>query len=1012
MSAFDLGRRGARAASRRLGLPAALLASGALFAACGGGGDGGTGPTTPTFPSPLAGEYRSVVGVAVPPGFPLQAFQMTLFAGTQSAQMQSNGQGLANLPTGIPVLVGAGASGSPSMLGVNTGSATQQISATSTAAALAFLSPALATTSTAQATQILSAINGSPALGALTTAVQNRLIAAPGQAITAADPAIASALRTVVNSVLGTITSPRFQQPLRPLPTTETPTDRGGVQLTVLPTRDNQGRLQVSLNNGQPRWVSVVRSYSNDGVTWTTPTAENGTFGVMLGAGTQGGSSIQPNTATIPLSPSPYVRIQTYGLGNDLATALDDPNARFIQAAQVAQWIATAAIPAVGPVLTTGALANNLAWGTGDAGTLQSWAQAALPCAQDAGVVAALRQSTQSGSFDAAFQPLYSCTVRAAATAPGVLTGLLTAAGQAGRTVPSEVTGMFTVLSNLGSGVEGAFNTPAIRALRAINTFTVIDSTLIVGITGVTEPFGPVAGGARVAIAGSGFTAGSTVSFGGRAGTSVQVVSTSRIDVTVPAGAAIGAVDVVVTTPGGGTGTCPNCFIYYTPTITINPQSGPVTGGTSVTVTDIPAASLIQRVDVGGRAATGLSVQSPTSVRFTTPSGTAQGAVAVEFVYPVGTLGCPGCFTYTGGTSGTGRFAGRVVNAVTQAPIAGASVSIRNAGTSTQVGTATSGADGTYLSGSLPAGRYDLHHSAAGYNNSPLFDQELIGGSGTPTTDLPTVQLIPTSAVSGTITGVVRNAVTNAVVSGATVELRTGAGSVSGTPIATATTNASGSYAFGTQPAGTYTVRATATGFTPSYVVVPVFQATNAAGPIFLSPTSGTVPVWRIVLSWSATPEDLDSHLFGPISGSTSRFHVYYSSTGSLTASPFAQLDVDVTTGFGPETITIGQQFAGVYRYAIRNFSGECCIRSSGARVDLYRGATLVRQFNPPQQEGRWWKVFELDGETITTVNTIDDTAPTDPLPGSGPLRVRSFVTEIMDAQSRMTPKAGGDFRR
>ncbi len=1003
-------RRGASAALWRV----RWLAAAAGVTACGGGGgDGSTGPPTSTFPTPLAGEFRSVVGVLVPPGFPLQANQMTLFAGTQSAQMQANGQGLANLPSGIPVIVGAGASGQPSMLGLNTGGgATQTISAQSTAQALAFLSPALATRNTGQATQIGAAITASPAFNALTAAVQTRLVASPGQAITVADPAIATALGTLVSNVLSTTTSPRFEQPARPLPSAETPTNRGGVQLTVLPTRDAQGRLQVSLDNGQPRWLSVVRSYSNDGVTWTTPSDENGTFGVMLGAGTTAGPSIQPPTATIPLSPSPYVRITTYGLGNDLATALNDPNAQYIRAAATAQWIASAAVPALEPVLATGALQTGLAWGTGQTGTMQSWTQAALPCSQDPAVVTALQQSTQSGSFDAAFRPMYACTMRAGATAPGVVTGLLTAAGLAGRTTPPELPGMFNVLSNLGTGVEGAYNTQAIRALRAINTFEVVDSTRIVRVTSVTEPFGDVAGGARVAVNGSGFAAGATVSFGGRAGTSVQVVSATRIDVTVPAGTAIGAVNVVVTNSGGGSATCTNCFIYFTPTIGISPESGPVSGGTQVTITDIPAAALITGVDVGTNAATGLSVLSPTSIRFTTPAGAAQGAVALNFRYAIGILGCPGCFTYTAGSSGTGRFSGRVVNAVTQAPIAGVSVSIRNAGTSTQVGTATSGADGTYLSGPLPAGRYDLHHSATGFSNSPLFDQELVGGAGTPTTNLPTVQMIPTSATSGTITGVVRNAVDNTTISGATVELRAGAGSTTGTPIATATTNASGSYTFATQPAGTYTVRATATGFTPSFVVVAVLQATNTAGPIFLSPSSGTVPVWRVVLSWGATPRDLDSHLFGPIPSSTSRFHVYYSSKGSLTTSPFAQLDVDVRSGFGPETITIGQQFAGVYRYGVYNFSGDCCIRTSGARVDLYRGATLVRQFYPPQQEGRWWKVFELDGETITTVNTIDDTAPTDPLPGSPRLRVRTFDDELRALHGAMPPKSGGAVRR
>jgi hypothetical protein len=1087
------------------------LAAAAGVAACGGGGggDGSTSPPASTFPSPPPGEFRSVVGVQVPPGFPLQASQMTLFAGTQSAQMQANGQGLANLPSGIPVIVGAGASGQPSMLGLNTGgSATQTLSAQSTAQALAFLSPALATRNTAQATQIASAITASPAFNALTAAVQARLVASPAQAITVADPGIATALGTLVSNVLSTTPSPRFQQPARPLPTSETPTNRGGVQLTVLPTRDAQGRLQVSLDNGQPRWLSVVRSYSDDGVTWTTPSDENGTFGVMLGAGTASGPSIQPPTATIPLSSAPFVRVTTYGLGNDLATALADPNAQYIRAAATAQWIATAAVPALEPALATGSLQSGLNWGTGQTGTLQSWSQAALPCTEDPVVAQALQQSTQTGSLDAAFKPFYSCTMRAGATAPGVVTGLLTAAGLAGRTTPPELPGMFNVLSTLGTGVDAAYNVQAIRAVRAINTFEVPDSTRFIAVTGVTpnsgpisggtpititganfpatglavrvggtlassivrvsatqitattpsrgtsgavsvevsaagyrtgtcsgcytyqapqpitvtrvtEPFGPVTGGASVFITGTNFTTVSAVTFGGRPATNVQVVSSTRINATVPAGAAIGAVNVVVTPTSGTAATCTNCFIYFTPTIGISPESGPVSGGTQVTVTDIPAASLITGVDIGTNPATGLAVLSPTSIRFTTPAGTATGAVAVNFRYAVGVLGCPGCFQYTAAPppTQTGRFEGRVVNAVTQAPIAGVSVSIRNAGTSTQVGTATSGADGTYQSGPLPAGRYDLHHSATGFSNSPLFDQELVGGAGTPTTNLPTVQMIPTSATSGTITGAVRNAVTNATISGATVELRAGAGSTTGTPIATATTNASGSYTFATQPAGTYTVRATATGFTPSFVVVSVLQATNTAGPIFLSPSSGSVPVWRVVLSWGATPQDLDAYLSGPLAGSSNRFLVgYFGEDGSLESSPFARLDVDVTTGFGPETITIQQQIAGVYRYFVHNytgrFGGSPFLRNSNARVDLYRGTTLVRQFNVPQQDGFWWTVFELNGETITTINTIGNTQPQEPLPAGPYVRAWTLADELRLLESRMVPKVGGAFRR
>jgi hypothetical protein len=103
---------------------------------------------------------------------------------------------------------------------------------------------------------------------------------------------------------------------------------------------------------------------------------------------------------------------------------------------------------------------------------------------------------------------------------------------------------------------------------------------------------------------------------------------------------------------------------------------------------------------------------------------------------------------------------------------------------------------------------------------------------------------------------------------------------------------------------------------------------------------------------------------------------VYFGSPGSATASPFARLDVDVTDGFGPETITMAQQFPGVYRYYVYQWSSEGAIPTSNARVDVYQGNTLVRQFFPPQGTGRYWTVFEIDGATLTPVNTLGTIAP------------------------------------
>ncbi|MEU8378697.1 IPT/TIG domain-containing protein [Streptosporangium sp. NPDC048865] len=66
----------------------------------------------------------------------------------------------------------------------------------------------------------------------------------------------------------------------------------------------------------------------------------------------------------------------------------------------------------------------------------------------------------------------------------------------------------------------------------------------------ITPATGPAAGGTAFAIAGTGFTPGSTVTVGGTAATSIVVVSPTRITAVSPAKTA-GAHNVVVTTDAG-----------------------------------------------------------------------------------------------------------------------------------------------------------------------------------------------------------------------------------------------------------------------------------------------------------------------------------------------------------------------------------------------------------------------------------------------------------------------------
>jgi len=136
-------------------------------------------------------------------------------------------------------------------------------------------------------------------------------------------------------------------------------------------------------------------------------------------------------------------------------------------------------------------------------------------------------------------------------------------------------------------------------------------------------------------------------------------------------------------------------------------------------------------------------------------------------------------------------------------------------------------------------------------------------------------------------------------------------------------------------------------------------------GDIFLDS-----PAMQAILTWGADPSDLDSHLVGPSQSGT--FHVYYSSQGSLSAEPYANLDTDDVTGYGPEVVSISRTRAGTYRYSVRHFSGSGTIENSGARIELIIPTQGIRRFTPPagQPSGTdIWRVFDLVIDAVSGIS-------------------------------------------
>lgn len=236
------------------------------------------------------------------------------------------------------------------------------------------------------------------------------------------------------------------------------------------------------------------------------------------------------------------------------------------------------------------------------------------------------------------------------------------------------------------------------------------------------------------------------------------------------------------------------------------------------------------------------------------------------------------------------------------------------------------------------------------------------------------------SGPTGILTGTITNASTGAPISGATVAV----GAVS------ALTNASGVYSIPNAPAGLQSVQTSAAGYTSRTDPVNIVAASTTTFSTGLLPASASGNI-AIVLTWGATPTDLDSHLVGPILPS-GRFHCYYVTPDPV---PYVSLDLDDTSSFGPETIQVstsgGNMVPGSYSYFVHNYSGSPAFNTSNGIVTVFQGGVQIAQFLVGGATGTptlpYWSVFGFTltatptGQiVISTVQTFTSVAPT--LPG------------------------------
>ncbi len=242
-----------------------------------------------------------------------------------------------------------------------------------------------------------------------------------------------------------------------------------------------------------------------------------------------------------------------------------------------------------------------------------------------------------------------------------------------------------------------------------------------------------------------------------------------------------------------------------------------------------------------------------------------------------------------------------------------------------------------------------------------------------PDTEEPSV---PNCTVAGTIT--------NAQNGSALAAVSIAAAPTSG---AASTSDGAGAYSIAVQCGTSTALTFSLTGYNNLTQTVNVASGSKSLN-VSIVPTSFGAGAYVVTLNWGATPTDLDTYV--RFSGGSDA-DINYSNKGNsdITASPYANLDVDDTNGFGPETVRIGKassgsdalRYTGNIRYYVRALGSA--FNTTETIVRLYKEGALLRTWtldNTAASSSGYWHVFDLaTNGTVTEVNTLVSSAPVKP---------------------------------
>jgi subtilisin family serine protease len=290
----------------------------------------------------------------------------------------------------------------------------------------------------------------------------------------------------------------------------------------------------------------------------------------------------------------------------------------------------------------------------------------------------------------------------------------------------------------------------------------------------------------------------------------------------------------------------------------------------------------------------------------------------------------------------------------------------------------------------LPQGTYDIlfckenpNASEKSYLPLSMYDIEVNPDENT---ELGNIILSEwKSSIGNSVNGKIIDAITGEPIEGAEIRIRKGWDNKNGKYVSTITgdiksdyTDEYGYFIIGAS-LGAYTVEIIKDGYINGFYNL---VADKKEGMTFsLSPVLDENE-YRVVLTWGDIPSDLDSHLFWYNEYDQEMFHVYWANrTGYYNGEIVASLDVDDTSSYGPETVTITfdasmVENGGELRYCVNNYTrgslGE--LSESNATVRVYKGNELEKTLNVTKnQEAYVWHVFKISNEGLQTEYIFDE---------------------------------------